>query len=397
MAELHSNLYVKHADPKIHALFQQLFSALGQSPELLVDIAEQINVDDGQGIMTTFLESAAKEYGEIYPESVWATQGYHAMHLVSGSSGDYLTGALVKLFADLDPSCESLGWGCGDDDPWEFWFKWDAERVIRKDDQPYEGDDQRIKDTIYRWWHEGLPEEFLEGFLNNDEDDEEDEEDFEDEDESDSEPMTEAEYQNWVSHLRGHARKSAPDDQVAQGLESPISGDDVKEALGALGDIFGSIFGGQSTSSETETSSGYNQLDKDTVSQAQSEYLAGFDQLDAPTILKFVSPKLTGQIEMIEDDQTLTLPSSYAMYKMGVNMMVKPKMQMKQLSNQWEIASIEENAITTRIESVVQYVDPEQKVLIKTANLEVFTWKLIEGELKITDMHSKELSKEVVN
>jgi len=215
MAELHCNVYAHHESPTTRQQLKVLFEALdANDAPAAIAAGECINEDQGAALTENFLASYETHYEDLTCESVWQHDEFMCMHLVQGSGGDYLTGRLVKYLGQLLQNGTVLAWGCGDDDPWEFWFKWHKGTVIRCDAQPFEdaADDHRSKQTLYRWWHEGLPEWLVEGYLNEDEDEEgqdiedQDIEDQEGQDNLDLVDLSEEEYQAWVSGLVKCAR-----------------------------------------------------------------------------------------------------------------------------------------------------------------------------------------------
>lgn len=201
MAELHSNLFFKHKDKTIHNLFCSLVEICdlnhinkidNESEQLtkFIDICTQINPDQGASLAKDFIK-----YNDGYgSESTWeADEGYQGAHFVDGSSGDDNIGDLVFFFYSLSNDLHVQAWGCGDDDPWEFWFKVEDGELVRKDDEPEygepftgtaydeEGDSEEVDlKPIYDWWHKDLPDGIKQGFCNEDEDDEEEEEEEED-------------------------------------------------------------------------------------------------------------------------------------------------------------------------------------------------------------------------
>ena len=78
---------------------------------------------------------------------------------------------ILLFLKGLLPNIHAQAWGCGDDDPWEFWFKFEGDELIREDDEPLNDpdEDEEIKASIYAWWHQDLPPEIKEGFLNEEE------------------------------------------------------------------------------------------------------------------------------------------------------------------------------------------------------------------------------------
>ncbi|MCE0555447.1 hypothetical protein [Motilimonas sp. E26] len=203
MAELHSNLYFKHPEPEQHKKLVALLTLhdlnAGQNQDDIdqqfIHLAADINPEKGAELATDLLNYVTNElYSEFGSESVGEIAGYFTSHWVGGSSGDEIQYGLVSFLHHLCPEIHVLSWGCGDDDPWEFWFFVHDGQVMRFDDCPFEGEDTILLGTIYRLWHQGLPKQIREGFLYD--------ADYADEVEHDEYQMvSEMRYQEWLSEL----------------------------------------------------------------------------------------------------------------------------------------------------------------------------------------------------
>jgi NAD-dependent DNA ligase len=178
MAEIHINLYFKHANQDIHELLHQFFAISDLNSSLRIQndddrkfqwnkIVTSINPEKGQELLNQLLNDFEEKYfsGELSSESMREQSGYWVVHLVYGSDGDDITGRLVRFLYDLDSGVHSQAWGCGDDEPWEFWFKTDeGGEVVYKENEPgIEAED------IYSWWHKLMPDSIKEGLMNDEE------------------------------------------------------------------------------------------------------------------------------------------------------------------------------------------------------------------------------------
>jgi NAD-dependent DNA ligase len=170
MAELHSNIYYKHSKPEIMQKLDSLFSDCEGDENNLIRIATQINQDDGAEFARDLLSKVEEPEYDIDAESLEKVDGYSVAHLVHGSAGDEVVKNIIKFLYALIPDIHAQAWGCGDDDPWEFWLKYENNSLVRKDDEPFidEDDDQEILNTVYAWWHETMPAAISEGLLNED-------------------------------------------------------------------------------------------------------------------------------------------------------------------------------------------------------------------------------------
>ncbi len=180
MAELHSNIYFRHGDERVHGLLHNLFAVADLNSPLriegeeaqrkaLEEIAEAVSPGQGAALMGELLDEFRTEFRDQFgSESIWESAGYWVAHFVNGSGGDEIAGRVIGFLHQLCPSVDARAWGCGDDDPWEYWFRYEDGVVVRRDDEPFmdEEEDLEILASIYAWWHEGMPATIREGFLN---------------------------------------------------------------------------------------------------------------------------------------------------------------------------------------------------------------------------------------
>ena len=167
MAELHSNLYYKHGDAEVMRMLDALFREVTGDEQRFTEICRSLNPERGEELAQGMFDLVDDVDCDLSAESLSRIAGYSVLHFVHGSAGDEIVGSIVGFLYRLVPGIHAQAWGCGDDDPWEFWFKYQDGEVVREDDEPFMGDDdEEIRDTIYKWWHEGMPEEIREGFLN---------------------------------------------------------------------------------------------------------------------------------------------------------------------------------------------------------------------------------------
>lgn len=205
MAELHSNLYFKHPKPQTQEKLVQMFrSALlpevesqSDTLEIFVRDAESINPENGRSLVINLISKIKDGLdSNIEPEYVGEVAGFCVSHWVDGSTGIEVQQGLIEFMSDLCPGIQAQSWGCGDDDPWEYWLKYQNGKLLRCDDEPFEGEDDRIMGTIYRWWHKDMPEQIKEGFLN------------EDGSKKNWQPVSDADYAAWLEIL-----EAAPDEK----------------------------------------------------------------------------------------------------------------------------------------------------------------------------------------
>ncbi|WP_340600838.1 hypothetical protein [Acinetobacter sp. HZNU-JH01] len=168
--ELHSRVYYKHPDTKVMGLLESLFKNHAGSAEKFLEAALEINADSTE-LTQALLDQIDSIQYDLDPEHLDYIAGYAVLEFTHGSNGDENIENILLFLKGLLPDIHAQAWGCGDDDPWEFWFKFDGDELIREDDEPYNDpdEDEEIKASIYVWWHQDLPVEIKEGFLNEDE------------------------------------------------------------------------------------------------------------------------------------------------------------------------------------------------------------------------------------
>ena len=168
MAELHSNIYFKHNDSKIMELLDSLFYESKGDIEKISSLCETINPSKGVALSKELISFVDEPQHDLDAESIDKIDKYSVCHFVHGSGGDDIVGKIIEFLYSLCPEIHAQAWGCGDDDPWEYWFKFENGSIKREDDEPEmdEDEDEGIKDTIYAWWHESMPDSIKEGFLN---------------------------------------------------------------------------------------------------------------------------------------------------------------------------------------------------------------------------------------
>lgn len=378
MAEIQSTIYFKHPSSRKQGQLIKLFNAIGADIDEASELADKLNPDSGSDTLATFLDKLEHDYDEhLCPESVTKQHGYGVVYLVNGGSGDYITGLTVKLVHDLCPEVHVQGWGAGDDDPWEFWFKIFDGRVVRYDDQPWEDDDEdaRILATVYRWWHEDMPAKIKEGFLS---------------ESSDVEPaeLSEDEYDDWVDALHDSAYD---DDPVSQGVEPALGKEDVKEMVGAISELF-SMFKASSKASKDPQAAA---LAADTVTEAQ--VLVAFDDIaecarnfDLDGSLKHISKNLSGQTVVLDEDFPQPIPVKYGLYKLGLAAVLNEKYHYRVRQTIDGFNLLADGRGELKYHSVTEYIEPSTKKQIKMYTRDVAIWAIENGRLQIVELNSQE-------
>lgn len=175
MAELHSNLYYKHDDSDIMGKLDVLFTEPQGDVARIREIAASLDAENGEALAQDLIDTVDEPEHDLSAERIVRQAGYSVAHFVHGSPGDEFIEAIVGFLHELVPGLHVQAWGCGDDDPWEFWFKVEEGEVVRQDDEPFSDpeEDENIRAGIYAWWHADMPDEIKEGFLNEQDDQDE--------------------------------------------------------------------------------------------------------------------------------------------------------------------------------------------------------------------------------
>lgn len=165
--ELHSRVYYKHPDSKLMGQLETLFTQHEGISEKFLQATLAIR-PESTDLVQDILDQVDSVQFDLAPGTLDYVAGFAVLDFVHGSSGDEIVENILIFLKGLLPEIIVQAWGCGDDDPWEFWFKFNGDELIREDDEPFNDpeEDEEIKASIYAWWHQDLPAEIKEGFLN---------------------------------------------------------------------------------------------------------------------------------------------------------------------------------------------------------------------------------------
>jgi hypothetical protein len=179
MSELHTNIYIKHSDSGINSKLELIFKTINDKPEPDYEKIEEnlkadavnINSENGAYLVDKLIKDIKEGNGtpseDLIAESRDEIAGFHFLHFVHGGSGTDYIGAIIKFLGDLAPGVDVRACLVGDDDPWEIFYRYEQGKVIN---QYYEPDVDEAEEgelpEVYTWWHEGLPPEIKDGFIN---------------------------------------------------------------------------------------------------------------------------------------------------------------------------------------------------------------------------------------
>jgi len=179
MSELHTNLYIKHAEPEVNEKLGSIFKTINDKPkpdyskieELIKSEAITINPEKGDELASRLLEEVKSDYGtpteDLVAESRGQIEGYYRLHFVHGGSGTDYMKSIIEFLGNLSPDVDVRACLVGDDDPWEIFYKFEQGEVIEHYYEPdYDEAQEGELPELYTWWHEGLPSTIKDGFIN---------------------------------------------------------------------------------------------------------------------------------------------------------------------------------------------------------------------------------------
>ena len=108
-------------------------------------------------------EGALPVEPEFCPDGINLFKGYLQATVTAGSDGNEIAQAWTRYLSTLIPTCTVHTWG-HQDSVWEFWYQGRKGLVEHKEDEP-DGNDKVILESIYSWWHNGMPPGVKTGLL----------------------------------------------------------------------------------------------------------------------------------------------------------------------------------------------------------------------------------------
>jgi len=180
---IHTNLYITHENEELLARLADTLNGAHVDRETAYSIAGEFNSD------TTPVDELFKhKYITRFNFEPGADEehGYYILQLRQGERGEAGMVHFIEFLHKLIPGIHALAWGYAEDEPWEFFIKYENGRAIKQEHIPWEDEDtdEKAIEYIYHWWHEDLPDEIEAGLLTADDDDH-DEEEHDEEDEED--------------------------------------------------------------------------------------------------------------------------------------------------------------------------------------------------------------------
>ena len=100
---------------------------------------------------------------DFHPDEIKLFKGYLQANFTAGSDGNETARAWTGYLSTLIPTCTVHVWG-HQDSMWEFWYRGKNGQVEHKEDE-LDGNHQVILESIYPWWHNGMPPGVKTGLL----------------------------------------------------------------------------------------------------------------------------------------------------------------------------------------------------------------------------------------
>ena len=162
MAELLCRIYVRQPKAPDAKLLRTLFD--GESANQFIEISEALNPDHGKKLAIAFLEQEER-LEELQVERYRNIASFAVWQLILGLGGPSIVEETVTFLNELLSGSGAWAYLRGDDDPWEIWYKIENGQLILEEvDATAEESRKEVVDTIYAWWHSGLPRSICEGY-----------------------------------------------------------------------------------------------------------------------------------------------------------------------------------------------------------------------------------------
>ena len=162
MAELLCRIYVKRPRAADAKLLSALFE--GASVDLFRRHAESVNPRDGAGLASKFVQHE-RILDELRAEDNRRIGSFSMWQFVLGRDGPSIVEATLPFLSQLLSGSDAWAYVRGDDDPTESWYRMEEGRlVVEEVDATNESARQEAIDSVYSWWHAGLPKSICEGY-----------------------------------------------------------------------------------------------------------------------------------------------------------------------------------------------------------------------------------------
>ncbi|WP_455203905.1 hypothetical protein [Kaarinaea lacus] len=177
---INTELYIYHEDDELLSKLADALDGATLDKNSTADLAKEFSSDGDELVEELFKYDQVSSFD--FDAGVDEVAGYFVLYLEQEDFGDVHMVHFIDFLYKLIPGIHAQAWGYTEEEPWEFFIKYEDGRAIKQEHVPWEDEkmDDNALEYIYSWWHEDLPEEIEAGLLNDEGDDEEDE-DYDDE------------------------------------------------------------------------------------------------------------------------------------------------------------------------------------------------------------------------
>lgn len=178
--EIHTQLYITHDDRELLGKLVDALDGSALSEDATRELALEFNPGAEKLVEELFSNQSVESFD--FNEGVDEEGEYCVLHLNQTDWGDTNMVHFIDFLYALIPGIHAQAWGYTEEDPWEFFIKYEDGRAIKQEHVPWEDEqmDENAIEYIYHWWHEDLPEEIEAGLLSVESDEHEDDEDDDD-------------------------------------------------------------------------------------------------------------------------------------------------------------------------------------------------------------------------
>lgn len=178
---IRTNLYITHENQELLAKLSEALNGANVDKETAYTFAEEFNPNPATLVDKLFGYNYTRGFN--FESGADEEHGFYILQLLLEEGGENSMVHFIEFLYELIPGIHAQVWGYTEDDPWEYFIKYENGRAIKQEHIPWEDEqmDENALEYIYHWWHEDLPDEIEAGLLATEDDHEEEEYDDEDE------------------------------------------------------------------------------------------------------------------------------------------------------------------------------------------------------------------------
>lgn len=173
--KLYTNLYINHENESILSSLTSALENATLDKESTLEFAGVFNPQSAPLVEKLYKPGYVSEFN--FEPHADEEDSYTVLHLEQDKWGDSAMVHFIDFLYALIPGIHAQAWGYTEDEPWEFFIKYEHNRAIKQEHVPWEDEkmDADALEYIYKWWHEDMPDEIEAGLLNDEFEEEEDE------------------------------------------------------------------------------------------------------------------------------------------------------------------------------------------------------------------------------